>query len=65
MTSNSHAEITTRNDIARDIITGFASGAPTLAGVFGFIDSALPLRMTMDEKVLQEFDGIVFPDSPS
>jgi len=29
------------------------------------IDSALPLRMTMDEKVLQEFDGIVYPDSPS
>ncbi len=41
MTSNSYAEITTRNDIARDIIAGFASAAPTLAGVFGFVDSAL------------------------
>jgi len=41
MTSNSHAQITTRNDIARDIIAGFAAGAPTLAGVFAFIDSAL------------------------
>ena len=41
MTSNSLAQITTRNDIARDIIAGFASFTPTLAGVFGFIDSAL------------------------
>ena len=41
MTSNSLAQITTRNDIARDIIAGFASVTPTLAGVFGFIDSAL------------------------
>lgn len=41
MTSNSYAGITTRNDIARDIIAGFASAAPTLAGVFGFIGSAL------------------------
>ena len=41
MTSNSYAGITTRNDIARDIIAGFASATPTLASVFGFIDSAL------------------------
>jgi hypothetical protein len=41
MTSNSYAGITTRNDIAHGIIAGFASAAPTLAGVFGFVDSAL------------------------
>jgi len=41
MNSNSPAEITTRNGIARDIIAGFASVTPTLAGVFRFIDSAL------------------------
>jgi hypothetical protein len=35
------AEITTRNDIARDIIAGFAVVTPTLAGVFRLIDTAL------------------------
>ena len=35
------AEITTRNDIARDIIAGFAAVTPTLAGVFQLIDTAL------------------------
>jgi len=41
MNTNTSQQITTRNDIARDIIAGFASAAPTLADVFGFIDSAL------------------------
>jgi hypothetical protein len=41
MTNSGYAEISTRNDIARDIIAGFASAAPTLAGVLGFVDSAL------------------------
>jgi hypothetical protein len=41
MNSSSRAGITTRNDIARDIVAGFASVTPTLADVFGFIDSAL------------------------
>ena len=35
------AEITTRNDVARDIIAGFAAVTPTLAGVFRLIDTAL------------------------
>jgi hypothetical protein len=35
------AEITTRNDIARDIIAGFMAVTPRLAGVFRLIDSAL------------------------
>lgn len=41
MTAASSAEITTRNDIARDVIAGFAAVTPTLAGVFRLIDTAL------------------------
>ena len=41
MNTVSSAEITTRNDIARDIIAGFAAVTPTLAGVFQLIDTAL------------------------
>ena len=41
MNADRPAEITTRNDIARDIIAGFAAVTPTLAGVFRLIDTAL------------------------
>ena len=41
MNAASSTEITTRNDIARDIIAGFAAVTPTLAGVFRLIDTAL------------------------
>ena len=41
MNTASSAEITTRNDIARDIIAGFAAVTPTLMGAFRIIDSAL------------------------
>jgi hypothetical protein len=41
MSSSDRSEITTRNDIARDIIAGFAAVTPTLAGVFRLIDTAL------------------------
>jgi hypothetical protein len=41
MSVNSAPEITMRNDIARDIVAGFAAVTPTLAGVFRLIDSAL------------------------
>ena len=41
MNGNGSAEITTRNDIARDIIAGFAAVTPTLAGVWRLIDTAL------------------------
>lgn len=34
-------EVTTRNDIARDIIAGIAAVTPTLAGAFRLVDSAL------------------------
>ena len=41
MNADTFQRITTRNDIARDIIAGFAAVTPTLAGVFRFVDSAL------------------------
>jgi hypothetical protein len=39
--ANSAAEITTRNDIARDIIAGFAAVTPALAGIWQLLDRAL------------------------
>ena len=41
MNPGNSQRISTRNDIARDIIAGFASVTPTLSGVFRFLDSAL------------------------
>ncbi len=41
MNPGNSQQITTRNDIARDIIAGFAAVTPTLAGIFRLIDSAL------------------------
>ena len=41
MNTASSTEITTRNDIVRDIIAGFAAVTPTLTGVFRLIDTAL------------------------
>jgi hypothetical protein len=38
---NGFREVTTRNDIARDIVAGFAAVTPTLAGVWRFVDTAL------------------------
>jgi hypothetical protein len=39
--STSPAGITTRNDIARDIIAGFAAVTPHLVGIWRIIDQAL------------------------
>lgn len=41
MSGNRFGEVTTRNDIARDIIAGFAAVTPTLTGVWRLIDTAL------------------------
>ena len=38
---NSPAEITTRNDICRDIIAGFAAVTPSLTGVWRILDQSL------------------------
>ena len=41
MNGSGSGEITTRNDIARDIIAGFAAVTPALTGVWRLIDTAL------------------------
>lgn len=41
MTGHGFREVTTRNDIARDIIAGFGAVTPTLAGVWRLVDTAL------------------------
>jgi hypothetical protein len=41
MNGNDRYQITTRNDIARDMIAGFAAVTPALAGVWRLIDTAL------------------------
>jgi hypothetical protein len=41
MNRKSPAEITTRNDIARDIIAGFDAVTPHLAGIWRILDQAL------------------------
>jgi hypothetical protein len=38
---NRPLEVTTRNDIARDIIAGFAAVTPHLAGIWRILDQAL------------------------
>ena len=41
MTGNRTAGITTRNDIARDIIAGYAAVTPHMAGIWRLLDQAL------------------------
>jgi hypothetical protein len=41
MNGNPFGEVTTRNDVARDIVAGFGAVTPTLAGVWLFVDRAL------------------------
>ena len=46
MTNTSHhridlQEVTTRGDIARDIITGFSAATPTLADIWQYVETAL------------------------
>jgi hypothetical protein len=41
MNIDTSAEVTTRNDIARDIIAGFAAVTPALAGAWRLVDAAL------------------------
>jgi hypothetical protein len=58
---NDHHEITTRNDIARDIIAGFAAVTPTLAGMWRIIDSALddlPIVLADLGRVRAELDTV-------
>jgi hypothetical protein len=41
MNGSSLEEVTNRNDIARDLLAGFAAVTPNLAGVWGYVDRAL------------------------
>jgi len=41
MTSHPFTDLTNRNDIARDLIAGFAAVTPNLAGVWRYVDRAL------------------------
>jgi len=41
MNTDLPAEVTGRNDIARDLIAGFAAMTPNLAGVWRYVDRAL------------------------
>jgi hypothetical protein len=41
MNTNSSPEVTTRNDIARDIIAGFAAVTPHLVGIWRLLDQSL------------------------
>ena len=61
MNPDRRAEITTRNDVARDIIAGFAAVTPTLAGVFRLIDAALadlPAALADLGRVRAELDAV-------
>ena len=41
MTDSSFEEVTNRNDIARDLVAGFAAVTPNLAGVWRYVDRSL------------------------
>lgn len=41
MNTHLSAEVTSRNDIARDLIAGFAAVTPNLTGVWQYVDRAL------------------------
>jgi hypothetical protein len=41
MSADRLTEVTSRNDIARDLIAGFAAVTPNLAGVWRYVDRAL------------------------
>jgi hypothetical protein len=61
MSGNPFGEITTRNDIARDIVAGFTAVTPALAGVWRFVDNALadvPAVLAELERVRAELEAV-------
>jgi hypothetical protein len=61
VSGNRLGEITARNDIARDIIAGFAAVTPTLTGVWRLIDTALadiPAALAELGRVRAELDAV-------
>jgi hypothetical protein len=61
MNGNGFGEITVRNDIARDIIAGFAAVTPTLAGAWRLVDTALadaPVTLAQLGRVRAELEAV-------
>jgi hydroxymethylglutaryl-CoA reductase len=61
MTRAGFREITARNDIARDIIAGFAAATPTLAGAWRIVDTALadvPVAVALVGKVRADLEAV-------
>ena len=61
MNLSHRAPITTRNDIARDIIAGFAAVTPSLAGAWRLIDTALadlPVVLTALGRARAELEAV-------
>jgi hypothetical protein len=61
MNGNPIGEVTTRNDVARDIVAGFAMVTPTLAGVWRFVDRALadvPVLVAELRRVRAELEAV-------
>jgi hypothetical protein len=61
MTGHPFAEVTNRNDIARDLIAGLAAVTPNLAGVWRCVDRALadiPATLAELERVRRDLDAV-------
>jgi hypothetical protein len=61
MNGSERSAVTTRNDIARDVIAGFAAVTPTLAGVWRLIDTALadlPAALADLGRALAELEAV-------
>ena len=61
MNGNGFGEVTTRNDVARDIIAGFAAVTPALAGAWRLVDTALadvPVALAALGKARAELEAI-------
>ncbi len=61
MNADAFRRVTTRNDIARDIIAGFAAVTPTLAGAWRLVDTALadlPAALAELARVRAELEAV-------
>jgi hypothetical protein len=61
MNVNSPAEVTTRNDIARDVIAGLAAVTPHLAGIWRILDQSLadlPVILADLRRVRAELEAV-------
>jgi hypothetical protein len=61
MNADRLTEVTSRNDIARDLIAGFAAIKPNLAGVWRYVDRALtdiPALLAELSRVRAELEAV-------